>query len=121
MGLATCNDDRCALRAALRGFLQVLWQAAGIACGRFGRRTQPLAQALLGCAEVHLGQRLAAQGSQGRIVSAQARGILLRPPHGDLHHPCDLRQTARILQHGRPIEDHGHQLFLEIHQHELGF
>jgi hypothetical protein len=121
MGLAPGQHDAGALGLALRGFLQMLGQAARIARGRARRGAQQRCQPVGRSAEVHLGQRLAAQGAQVGIVGPQARGVLLGAPHGHIQQLGRLRQTPRIGQHRRAVVDGGHQLVLKIHQDELGF
>ncbi|MNK92960.1 hypothetical protein D3C87_1131020 [compost metagenome] len=121
MGFAAGDDDGVALFGRGRGLLQVLGQAAGIALRcRLGGRTQPFAEPLFHAAEMHLGQRLAAEGADLGQVLAQLGRVLLGAPDRHVDPLRHLAQARRVARCRLAFEDRRHQPRLVIDQDELG-
>ena len=100
--------------------LQVLGQAARVALRRLGRRAQPFAEALLGAAEMHLGERALAQRRGFGRCSPSLRRVLLGAPDGHLQQLRDACQPHGIASTASAFEDGGHQARLVVDQDQLG-
>ncbi len=106
--------------SAAAGFCKCLGRLRALPCGALHGRAQPLAQALLGAAEVHLGQRALAQRADLRQVLAELGRVLLGAPDRDLHQPGHFSQPDRVLRDGLGLENGRHQARLVVDQDQLG-